>query len=90
MTPEQKRVEIEKVCGDQETAQKVFQIIKQEGRASLSLVQRRLRLGYSTTKRIFDALEEMEIIGPDPITMDRTILIHPDAFLLTLPEREGV
>jgi S-DNA-T family DNA segregation ATPase FtsK/SpoIIIE len=45
--------------------QKAIDEVRASGRASISLLQRRLRIGYSRAARLMDALEEQGIIGPD-------------------------
>ncbi|MFA6228231.1 MAG: DNA translocase FtsK [Patescibacteria group bacterium] len=40
------------------------EVIKQNGKASASLLQRRLKLGYARAARILDLLEERGVIGP--------------------------
>ncbi|MFA5029952.1 MAG: DNA translocase FtsK 4TM domain-containing protein [Patescibacteria group bacterium] len=40
------------------------EIIRQSGKASASLLQRRLKLGYARAARILDLLEEEGVIGP--------------------------
>ncbi len=42
----------------------VIEIIRQSGKASASLLQRRLKLGYARAARILDLLEDKGIIGP--------------------------
>jgi DNA segregation ATPase FtsK/SpoIIIE, S-DNA-T family len=66
---------------DEELIQKVLEIMKQERRASTSLFQRRLRLGYTRAARIVDVLEQRGIIGPRDGVKDREILVDLD----TLP-----
>ncbi len=40
-------------------------IVQESGKASVSLLQRRLRIGYSRAARLIDMLEEEGIVGPD-------------------------
>jgi DNA segregation ATPase FtsK/SpoIIIE, S-DNA-T family len=43
-----------------------IEVVQQHERASASLLQRKLRIGYSRAARLIDLLEEQGIIGPDP------------------------
>jgi len=53
----------------------VIRIIRHEGRASVSLLQRKLRIGYSRSARIIESLEERGIVGPpNPQTGTREVL----------------
>ncbi len=49
--------------GDQ-LVEKAIQIVRQSQRASASLLQRRLRVGYPRAARLMDELEEMGVVGP--------------------------
>ena len=40
-------------------------VVQEAGRASTSLLQRRLRIGYTRAARLIDMLEEEGIVGPD-------------------------
>ena len=51
---------------------------------SVSLLQRRLRLGYSRAARIVDQLEEAGIVGPNDGSKARTVLIENEEQLETL------
>ena len=48
---------------DDELLEKAEEIVREHGRASISLLQRRLRVGYSRAARLIDLLEEHGIIG---------------------------
>jgi S-DNA-T family DNA segregation ATPase FtsK/SpoIIIE len=63
---------------DEELLQKVLEIMRQERRASTSLFQRRLRLGYTRAARIVDILEQRGIVGPRDGAKDREILVSLD------------
>jgi len=41
-----------------------IEVIRESGKASASLLQRRLKLGYARAARILDILEEKGVIGP--------------------------
>jgi DNA segregation ATPase FtsK/SpoIIIE, S-DNA-T family len=49
---------------DEPLINEAVEIIKESGKASASLLQRRLKLGYARAARILDILEEKGIIGP--------------------------
>jgi len=50
---------------DDALVEKAIEVVKKYNRASISLLQRRLRIGYAKAARLIDALEEQGIIGPD-------------------------
>lgn len=49
---------------DEELIIKCIEVVRQEGKASTSLLQRRLRLGYTRAARMVDILELRGIVGP--------------------------
>ncbi|NMC30193.1 MAG: DNA translocase FtsK [Pelolinea sp.] len=54
-------------------------LLKGEGRASASLLQRKLRIGYPRAARLMDELEEMGIVGPPEAgEKDREVLLGDD------------
>ena len=61
---------------DEETLEKCLEVIRQEKKASTSLLQRRLRLGYTRAARMMDILEQRGIIGPGEGAKPREILIN--------------
>jgi S-DNA-T family DNA segregation ATPase FtsK/SpoIIIE len=60
---------------DEELVTRCLEIIKQEGKASTSMLQRRLRLGYTRAARVVDILEQRGILGPKDGAKDREILV---------------
>jgi DNA segregation ATPase FtsK/SpoIIIE-like protein len=60
---------------DEEIIAKCLEVIEQERRASTSLLQRRLRLGYTRAARMMDILEMRGIIGPGEGAKPREILV---------------
>jgi len=66
-------------CGeDEELIQDCIEVIRSEQKASVSLLQRRLRLGYGRAARIMDELENRGIVGPSKGAEPRDILIDLD------------
>ncbi len=49
---------------DEELIMKCIDVVRQEQKASTSLLQRRLRLGYTRAARMVDILEQRGIVGP--------------------------
>jgi S-DNA-T family DNA segregation ATPase FtsK/SpoIIIE len=49
---------------DEEILQRCLEVIVQEQKASTSLLQRRLRLGYTRAARMIDILEQRGVVGP--------------------------
>jgi len=57
-----------------------IEVIQQSKRASVSLLQRKLKIGYSRAARLIELLEEKGYVGPDEgPTKGRAVLIKPDA-----------
>jgi DNA segregation ATPase FtsK/SpoIIIE-like protein len=50
---------------DRDAVAKAIEVVRDQGRASVSLLQRRLRIGYARAARLIDEMEEQGIIGPD-------------------------
>jgi S-DNA-T family DNA segregation ATPase FtsK/SpoIIIE len=64
----------EKSTGDPIQAEAI-KIVREEGKASISMLQRKLRIGYTRAARLVDALEEQGIIGPSqPTSQVRDVL----------------
>jgi S-DNA-T family DNA segregation ATPase FtsK/SpoIIIE len=60
---------------DEELVARCLEIIRAENRAANSLLQRRLKLGYTRAARVMDILESRGIVGPKDGTKDREILV---------------
>ena len=56
-------------------------MVVEAGEASVSLLQRRLRLGYSRAGRLVDELEERGIVGPREGSKSRRVLITRQQWL---------
>jgi len=63
---------------DEELIEQCIEVIRSEQKASVSLLQRRLRLGYGRAARIMDELENRGLVGPSKGAEPRDILIDLD------------
>jgi S-DNA-T family DNA segregation ATPase FtsK/SpoIIIE len=63
---------------DEELLEQCVEVIRQTNRASVSVLQRRLRIGYTRAARIMDLLEERGVVGPNKGAEPREILIDLD------------
>jgi S-DNA-T family DNA segregation ATPase FtsK/SpoIIIE len=63
---------------DEELVEQCIEVIRQSNRASVSVLQRRLRIGYTRAARIMDLLEERGVVGPNRGAEPRDILIDLD------------
>ena len=74
-------VGLDGIMGDEdELMAEAKEIIIAAGKASTSLLQRRLRIGYSRAASILDMLEEAGIIGPSNGSKPREILISREQY----------
>ena len=63
---------------DAQLIEQSIEVIRSENRASVSLLQRRLKLGYNRASRIMDLIEDMGIVGPSRGAEPREILVDLD------------
>jgi len=56
--------------GDEEMLKNAIATIKAEGRASVALLQSRMRIGFATASRMIDTLVQRGIIRPNAVTHD--------------------
>ena len=63
---------------DEDLIEKAISIVRQSQRASASLLQRRLRVGYPRAARLLDQLEEQGVVGPSQGGgKERDVLLGP-------------
>ncbi len=63
---------------DEQLVQKCIEVIRTEKKASVSLLQRRLKLGYGRAARLMDELEDRGVVGPSKGAEPRDILLDLD------------
>lgn len=61
--------------GDDDMYKDALRVVVESGKASTSLLQRRLRVGYARAARIIEQMEEQGVIGPADGARPREVLI---------------
>jgi S-DNA-T family DNA segregation ATPase FtsK/SpoIIIE len=64
---------------DEDLYQQAIEVLKSTKRASTSMLQRRLRIGYNRAARIMEIMEEKGIVGPENGSSPREILVDLDS-----------
>ncbi|MDR0943479.1 MAG: DNA translocase FtsK [Ruminococcus sp.] len=66
---------------DSDLTEKATEVLIEAGQASVSFLQRKLKLGYARAARIMDELEEIGIVGPYEGSKPRSVLISREQWL---------
>ncbi|MBI4480619.1 MAG: DNA translocase FtsK [Acidobacteria bacterium] len=66
--------------GQDDMYDEAVRVVVEMGKASTSILQRRLRLGYGRAARLLDIMEKDGIIGPPDGSRPREVLKRPDWF----------
>jgi S-DNA-T family DNA segregation ATPase FtsK/SpoIIIE len=64
---------------DEDLYQQAIDVLKSTKRASTSMLQRRLRIGYNRAARIMEIMEEKGVVGPENGSSPREILVDLDS-----------
>jgi S-DNA-T family DNA segregation ATPase FtsK/SpoIIIE len=64
--------------GDDAMLNQALEVLKASKRASTSMLQRRLRIGYNRAARLMEELEERGVVGPENGSSPREILVDLD------------
>ncbi len=59
---------------DDEKYQEAVEFVMERGEASISMIQRRFRIGYNRAARIVERMEAEEIVGPSDGVKPREVL----------------
>jgi len=70
----------EEMGDDGELFAQAYDVLKSTRRASTSMMQRRLRIGYNRAARIMDLMEQKGIVGPENGSSPREILVDLDTY----------
>jgi DNA segregation ATPase FtsK/SpoIIIE, S-DNA-T family len=65
---------------DDEMLPQAIEVLRSTRRASTSMLQRRLRIGYNRAARLMEILEARGIVGPENGSSPREILMDPDNY----------
>ena len=61
-----------------ELLERAVNLVMESGQASVSMLQRRFRIGYTRAARLVDTMEDLKIVGPNMGSKAREILMSPE------------
>lgn len=64
--------------GDDELVDQAIEVVREARKASASLLQRRLKVGYARAARLLDIMEEKKLIGPGEGAKPREVFINKE------------
>jgi len=65
-------------ASDKELYQRALRMVLETRKPSVSMIQRRMKIGYARAGRLMDMMEEAGIVGPYQGSKPRDLLIDPD------------
>ncbi|MBI2515769.1 MAG: DNA translocase FtsK [Opitutae bacterium] len=65
---------------DEDLFRQALDVLRSTKRASTSMIQRRLRIGYNRAARIMDLMEDKGVVGPENGSSPREILVDLDTY----------
>ncbi len=57
-----------------------IELVIDSGKASVSMLQRRFRIGYNRAARIVDMMEDMGVVGPQDGSSPRQVIMTREEF----------
>jgi S-DNA-T family DNA segregation ATPase FtsK/SpoIIIE len=66
--------------GGDELLMDAIELVIDSGKASVSMLQRRFRIGYNRAARIVDIMEEMGVVGPQDGSSPRQVIMTREEF----------
>lgn len=73
---------------DDELFKQAVKLILENKKASVSLIQRRMRIGYARAGRLMDMMEDAGIVGENKGSKPRDIIVDPEQYLANMREDE--
>ena len=61
-----------------ELLERAVNLVMESGQASVSMLQRRFRIGYTRAARLVDTMEDLKIVGPSMGSKARELLMSPE------------
>jgi S-DNA-T family DNA segregation ATPase FtsK/SpoIIIE len=58
--------------------EEAVRMVLETGQASVSMLQRKFRIGYTRAARLIDTMEEMKIVGPNIGSKAREIIMNSE------------
>lgn len=78
---EQEKSSISQDLGKDELFDEAVKLILESNQASVSILQRRMRLGYTRAARLIDMMEQEGVVGPYRGSKPREILVDRESYL---------
>jgi DNA segregation ATPase FtsK/SpoIIIE, S-DNA-T family len=66
------------------------QYVVQEQEASVSMIQRRFKVGYARAGRLIDLMEQRGVVGPHEGSRPRQVFVTPGNVQSVLPNRDAI
>lgn len=78
----------EEMGDDEDLYDKALKMVLETGKPSVSMIQRRMKIGFARAGRLMDLMEERGIVGPYQGSKPRDLLVDAKALLRRLDEIE--
>jgi S-DNA-T family DNA segregation ATPase FtsK/SpoIIIE len=77
-------------AAEEKVIEEATRVVREYNRASISLLQRRLSIGYSRAARLLDQLEERGVVGPSHDGRSRLVILSPNDIVMPGAEPAAV
>jgi S-DNA-T family DNA segregation ATPase FtsK/SpoIIIE len=74
---------------DEELFRQAIKLILVHRKASVSMLQRKLKIGFARAGRVMDMIEEAGVVGPSEGSKVREIIVDPDEYLAQMESKES-
>lgn len=80
LVPEEENTDDENTADFDEKYDEAVELVARTGQASISMIQRRLRVGYNRAARMVEVMEREGVIGPSDGIRPREVYVKPISF----------